>query len=197
MSKSDKQQKTPEGRVNAIFKLLQDQGEGDYIGEQISQLEHCLQAAYQASVAQADTDTIVAALLHDIGQFLPGIETRALLYEGQNVGKCGHEKLGADYLRSLGFNEKVCSLVEAHVVAKRYLCATSESYHASLSSASQKSLVMQGGPFTQEQVKEFERDPLWKEKVQLRKWDDAAKIINLETPGLDAYRQMAIGSIAA
>jgi hypothetical protein len=33
--------------------------------------------------------------------------------------------------------------------------------------------------------------------IQLRKWDDAAKVVGLGTPGLDVYRQMAIGSIVA
>ena len=40
--------------------------------------EHCLQAANLAQQAHADADTVVAALLHDIGQFVPGTETRAL-----------------------------------------------------------------------------------------------------------------------
>jgi len=191
------QQSAPEGRVDAVFKLLENQGDADYIGEQISQLEHCLQAANLASLAHADADTVVAALLHDIGHFVPGIETRTMLYGDQNIGKCGHEKLGADYLRSLGFKEKVCTLVEAHVVAKRYLCATSEAYQAALSPASQKSLVVQGGPFSPQQVEEFRSDPLWREKVEVRTWDDAAKVVGLKTPGLDAYRQMVIRSIAA
>jgi hypothetical protein len=81
---------------------------------------------------------------------------------------------------------KVCCLVEAHVVAKRsysivqsretnlltvkcsYLCGTSEEYHAALSSASKKSLVMQGGAFSSEEAEQFRSDPLWKEKVQVR-----------------------------
>lgn len=33
------------------------------------------------------------------------------LYGDQIVGKCGHEKLGADYLRSLGFKECVLVLL--------------------------------------------------------------------------------------
>lgn len=34
-----------------IVKSLEDYGKGDYIGESISQLEHCLQAAHQAQKA--------------------------------------------------------------------------------------------------------------------------------------------------
>lgn len=38
----------------------------------------------------------------------------------ENVGRMGHETIGAEYLRSLGFSERVCRLVESHVPAKRY-----------------------------------------------------------------------------
>lgn len=39
----------------------------------------------------------------------------------ENVGRMGHETIGAEYLRSLGFSDKVCRLVESHVPAKRYI----------------------------------------------------------------------------
>ncbi|KAJ1895131.1 hypothetical protein LPJ81_005028 [Coemansia sp. IMI 209127] len=116
----------------------------------------------------------------------PGAKT------GQSVGIMGHEKLGAEYLRRLGFSSKVCNLVESHVVAKRYLTAIDQKYYESLSNASKLSLKFQGGPFSPEDAAAFETDPLFKEKVQLRKWDDASKVVDLQTPGLDAYRAMAI-----
>lgn len=37
--------------VDDIIKLLQERGTGDYIGESISQLEHCLQCAHSAAKA--------------------------------------------------------------------------------------------------------------------------------------------------
>ncbi|KAF8530491.1 hypothetical protein BU17DRAFT_60209 [Hysterangium stoloniferum] len=182
---------TPVERIDELFSLLKDQGNGDYIGESISQLlpttfqEHCLQAAHFAASAHADPNTIMAALLHDVGQFVPDLETQALqvtiLYAGENVGKCGHEKIGADYLRHLGFNEKVCGLVEAHVIAKRYYYSIGNGvFDTELWTVS---LVLQGGSFSSLEVREFEQDSIWKEKVQLRKWDDTAKIVGLETPG--------------
>ena len=38
----------------------------------------------------------------------------------ENVGRVGHEMIGAEYLRSLGFSDSVCRLVGSHVAAKRY-----------------------------------------------------------------------------
>jgi predicted HD phosphohydrolase len=39
------------GKAREIIALLQERGNGDYIGERISQLEHCLQCAHLASEA--------------------------------------------------------------------------------------------------------------------------------------------------
>jgi hypothetical protein len=44
---------------------------------------------------------------------------------GKSVGRVGHEAIGEQYLRSLGFGEKVCKLVGSHVAAKRYVISHS------------------------------------------------------------------------
>ena len=67
----------------------------------------------------SDDATVIAALLHDIGQFIPHDQAVEMRHNGVSVGKQSHDKLGEDYLRSLGFSEKTCHLVGAHVVAKR------------------------------------------------------------------------------
>ncbi|KAL1920496.1 uncharacterized protein VTP21DRAFT_873 [Calcarisporiella thermophila] len=190
--------------VESLFALLEEGSRKEYLGEAISQLEHSLQTAKQAADANADDDTILAALLHDIGQFCDGATATAIIAEAAElknaspsaetvkVGVKGHEFIGGQYLRRLGFSEKVAQLTEAHVIAKRYLTATDQAYYDALSDASKASLKYQGGPFTPEQVKSFEADPLFREKVQLRLWDDRAKVVGLSTPGLEAYKEMAI-----
>ncbi|KAJ2179081.1 hypothetical protein GGH18_005670, partial [Coemansia sp. RSA 530] len=182
---------TPVDKAASVFQLLEAGSKQGYIGENISQLEHALQAAQLATQEGADNETVLAALLHDIGQFCSAKELRRMLVEDIgsddiDVGAVGHEKLGAEYLRKVGFSEKVCELVESHVVAKRYLTATEPQYYEALSKASKLSLKFQGGPFTPDEALAFEHDVLFKQKVQLRKWDDAAKIVDLVTPGLDA-----------
>lgn len=109
-----------------------------------------------------------------------------------SVGVTGHERIGAEYLRNLGFSEKICKLVESHVPVKRYLTSKYPEYYESLSGASKLSLKYQGGPYTQEEVDAFENDPLFKLKVQVRQWDDAAKVVDLKVPDLKSYRPMAI-----
>ena len=74
----------------------------------------------------------------------------------------------------------------------RYLTAVDASYYEGLSEASEQSLRFQGGPFQGEELEVFEHDPLKDEMVKLRKWDDQAKIVGIEseTPRAATYRNM-------
>ncbi|CAI7635975.1 unnamed protein product [Penicillium pancosmium] len=187
---------SPSVRADSLISALEQYGQGDYIGESISQLEHCLQAAHQAQKSGAGDELVIAALLHDIGQIIPLNSTKEvrmnLRGSTENVGRVGHEAIGAAYLQSLGFSQKVCKLVNSHVAAKRYLTAVDRSYYDSLSSASKRSLAFQGGPFQGIEFQEFEQDPLREAMVSLRLWDDAAKLEGVEstTPRARTYLDM-------
>ena len=189
---------SPREKSQHIVHLLEQHGQGDYIGEAISQLEHCLQAADQAKRAGSDDELVIAALLHDIGQFLPAeaISTQIKELKSQNdsisVGRVGHEAIGEQYLHSLGFNDTVCRLVGSHVAAKRYLTAIDPSYYDGLSPASKKSLEFQGGPFQGMELENFMNDPLSEDMIKLRKWDDGAKIVGIadNTPRVTVYEPL-------
>ena len=47
--------------VSQLFDFITAQGDSDYIGEAVSQLEHSLQAAQQAVEAKADNETVLAS----------------------------------------------------------------------------------------------------------------------------------------
>ncbi|EFA82005.1 hypothetical protein PPL_05240 [Heterostelium album PN500] len=188
--------------VDEIWKMLESGMEEEYIGEAISQLEHALQAAASASANGCDDETVLAALLHDIGQFVVASDmsqqmlmTDEVTGETVSVGAHGHEIIGGQFLRAKGFSDKVAQLVEAHVNVKRYLTGSNPDYYNSLSDASKASLKFQGGPFTAEQVKQFEASDHFALKVQLRRWDDAAKVVGLQTPTLEFYRPIAINHL--
>lgn len=134
-----------EKTVDDLFTILEIQGKTDYLGERVSQLEHSLQCAYLAAQAQADDETIVGSLLHDVGRFISQDERMRLMTgdDGKPLGALSHEVVGEIYLRQLGFSEKVCQLVGAHVMAKRYLTATDPSYYDALSSTSKGTLKYQ------------------------------------------------------
>lgn len=134
--------------IKTLFAFLHAQGQGDYLGERVTQLEHSLQCAHlavQSSEYWSDSEVILAALLHDIGRFIPAAEKmdKMITPDGQYVGRMSHEVLGETYLRQIGFSERVCKLVGAHVMAKRYLVATDKTYHDGLSETSKRTLRFQ------------------------------------------------------
>jgi phosphonate degradation associated HDIG domain protein len=169
--------------VDEIVTLFERRGAEAYFGEPVSQAEHALQAAHLAEEAGASDALVVAALLHDVGHLLHGRD------EGiADRGVDGrHEAVGEAWL-SQQFGREVAEPVALHVAAKRYLCAVDPAYQAQLSPASVQSLALQGGPFTTEEVAEFERHPHFREAVALRRWDDRAKAPGLAVPGLEQYR---------
>jgi phosphonate degradation associated HDIG domain protein len=167
-----------------IVKLLRDSGGQAYYGEAVTQLEHALQSAQLARDADAGDDVVVAALLHDIGHLLDN----GRLHE--QLGVIDHDRAGADFLRARGFPAKIAALVEGHVDAKRYLVATNPAYAAKLSPASVRTLKLQGGPMTAEEAAAFERDPLFRDKLRLRSWDEQAKIAGAACAPLEDYEAL-------
>jgi predicted HD phosphohydrolase len=57
-----------------------------------------------------------------------------------------------------------------------------------LSPASVLSLELQGGPYSPDEVAEFDASPFAQDAVRLRRWDDIGKIAGLPTPDLEHYR---------
>jgi 2-amino-1-hydroxyethylphosphonate dioxygenase (glycine-forming) len=182
--------------VNEIMFLYEQHGSEDYIGEPVSQIEHMCQCAQLAEAAGADDDVILAAFLHDIGHLYEAAFPDKKVLRMDNVGIFNHENLGATYLLSKGFSEKIAKLVQSHVAAKRYLTYRFPEYYDSLSEASKKTLEFQGGRMTQEEALDFEDDDLFEQYVALRKWDDAAKQTAQPLPGLSYYRQLIVEHLA-
>lgn len=174
--------------MEAIATLFAQSGQDAYYGEPVTQLEHALQCAQLAEQAGADQETVAAAFLHDIGHLLPA-EAGVGYMDG--YGTVDHEKLGADYLREQGFSEKVAQLIEHHVNAKRYLVFKKPEYFARLSEASLKTLEFQGGPMTPEEATAFESNPYFREILQVRGWDEQAKIPGLLTRDMAYYLAIA------
>lgn len=170
--------------IDQLFGLFARTGSSEYFGEAVTQIEHALQCAYEAQQAHADEQMIAAALLHDIGHI---VEDDRAQREGV-VGVINHDDLGGDYLRELGFPERVAALVEGHVDAKRYLTATNPDYYQRLSDASKETLRLQGGPMSEEEAAAWGASEYVRDRLRLRTWDELAKVPNREVPGLESYR---------
>jgi phosphonate degradation associated HDIG domain protein len=176
---------SPAAVVDAILTLLTDHGDAAYFGEPVSQRAHALQCAALATREGASPALVGAALLHDIGHLLHGLD-ESIADRGVDAR---HEGAGHDWL-ARHFGLEVTEPVRLHVDAKRYLCAADPTYTAALSPASQQSLVLQGGPFTRSQALSFADLPFAAEAIRLRRWDDAAKIAGLDVPDVEHYRAL-------
>ncbi|RCS46278.1 HD domain-containing protein [Bremerella cremea] len=168
--------------VADILRLFRDRGDSAYGYEAVSQLEHALQAATLAVEANASSELISAALLHDIGHLLHELPDDA---PDQGIDD-HHENSGFHFLKS-HFGPATYEPVRLHVDAKRYLCAVKAEYHEQLSEPSQVSLRLQGGPMNPEEVSQFESNPFYQAAVELRYWDDTAKDPAMKTPPLEAF----------
>lgn len=165
-------------------------GQGKYmIQEEITQENHVREAAYFATVAGAPEEVIIGLLFHDIGQ----------LAVKEFVGKLEilhphHAEIGEKWLRERGFPDYVCEWVRNHALAKIVLCLMHPEYYKKLSRASQISYHYQKAKYEEVlhsgRLDEFLEHPRKEDFLAARKLDDLAKVIGLETPELETYREM-------
>ncbi len=175
---------TNQNIIDEIIEAFNEKGHLEY-GERVNMREHMLQSAVFAEQDGANDLIIAAALLHDYGHFTHGL--------GEDIADHGidgkHEEVGAEYLKDY-FRPEIIEPMRLHVAAKRYLCAVDAEYFAMVSPASLQSLELQGGPFTPEEVKEFEKNPYFKQAIQVRRYDEAGKVPGMETPPIEHYRSI-------
>ncbi len=168
--------------VDEIQDLYKGRGRARY-SEAVSQLEHALQCAQLAKQEDGRAALIAASLLHDIGHMLHRF--------GEDPASRGiddrHEQIGAGWLRRY-FGPDVSEPVRLHVEAKRYLCAVSPDYYDLLSPASIRSLELQGGPLSSEEVRAFRSSGYANDAIALRRWDDRAKVPDFTTPDFSQFR---------
>lgn len=165
-----------------LLQILRSRGHEQYGGEAVTQLEHALQCATLAQENQAGPELITACLFHDLGHLIHDL--------GENAAEKGvddrHEYCAIPWLKPL-FSEAVTEPIRLHVEAKRYLCAVDSDYFDSLSTNSRQSLRLQGGIFSPEEVKKFLNSPYAESAIQLRCWDEDAKVHGQVTPNLDDF----------
>ena len=172
-------------KIEALIELFTAKGCAQYGREAVSQMEHALQAAALAEAEGADAALVAAALLHDVGHLVHKLDPDAAGWDEDDH----HENIGWGYLKQL-FGPAVVDPIRLHVPAKRYLCAVEPAYFAILSPASVRSLELQGGKLTADEIEQFRRRPYAADAVRLRRWDDQAK-----TPGAATKRIADYGKL--
>lgn len=154
------------------------------VGSRLTAADHARQAAAFALAAGSPDALVVAALFHDIGHLLlgPGSALRA-------SAEPAHEVVGADFL-ARWFDQKVTAPVRLHVAAKRYQSAVDPYYDATLTAASARSLIIQGGAMSPDELARFVVEPGGADAIELRRWDDLAHHGGAPSPSLDVYQQL-------
>jgi len=162
--------------IEAIAELFAGPGARDYLGEPVTIGIHMRQAGALAEAAGAEQPLVAAALLHDIGHLRQESDSR-------------HGDAGAQWL-SQWFGPAVTEPVRLHVAAKRYLCASEPGYFQRLSAESVRTLALQGGPMTADQMAAFEALPFARDAVAVRRWDDEAKDPAVTSPEFSHFEAL-------
>jgi predicted HD phosphohydrolase/ectoine hydroxylase-related dioxygenase (phytanoyl-CoA dioxygenase family) len=157
--------------------------------EAVTELSHGLQSAELAAAEGAPDALIAAALLHDVGHLLVG---DLFPIEHTLERDYRHEEVAERYL-ARWFGPEVTRPIALHVQAKRYLVATDPDYAAGLSPSSIRSLQIQGGAMSAQELASFRADPHWEQAVRLRLWDDLAKDGNAKTRPFQAFHELLRG----
>jgi len=169
-------------RLAEIAALFETRGAAAYGLAGVSQTEHALQTAALAEAEGAPPALVAAALLHDIGHLVAELGDDPAA-EGIDDA---HEAVGHAWL-TRHFGPAVTEPVRLHVAAKRFLCGTEPAYFAKLAPDSVRSLALQGGPMGAEEAAAFAALPHAADAVRLRRWDEAAKVVALATPGVEWF----------
>ena len=168
--------------IDEVLNLLASHGAAMYGGEAVTQLEHALQCATLAEEFGASAALVGACLLHDLGHLIERDFTPGAGFGVDDL----HQYIAIPFLRSL-FCEALLAPIRMHVDAKRYLCFSNPDYWATLTPLSQRSLTLQGGKFSASEAAAFINQPYAKDAVQLRQWDDRAKVPGRVTPDIEHF----------
>jgi gamma-butyrobetaine dioxygenase len=170
-------------RAEVFLDMVDDLADLPYGLEPVDQRSHAYQTARHAIGSGGDDELVTAALLHDIGRHTTVAEAFPNL---------PHEDSARQWLDRY-FPPRVGWLVGAHVPAKRYIVATEPGYFDTLSEGSVASFRHQDGPMSPDEITEFERHPWHHAAVDLRRWDDLAKVPGAPLPD----RDLVLGSVRA
>ena len=96
-------------------------------GEQLNMLQHALQAAHVARGDDEPTETVLACLLHDVGNTRAARDVWCRINSGQEeppllvsskgvpIGYSRHAEMGATFLANAGFSDRVSGAAGLHV----------------------------------------------------------------------------------
>ncbi len=181
--------------IAAIVSVFESVGAQAYLGEEVTMVQHQLQAAELAAAVGSPDEVVVAALLHDIGHMVGHDLGEVQAEEAFDAGRDDrHDMSGANWL-GRWFGPEVTEPVRLHVAAKRFLVSTEADYPAKLSAASVYTLSLQGGPMNLVEIEQFRANPHHLAAVAVRRFDEDAKDGSHHPPPIDSYRPLLLRAL--
>lgn len=182
------------GEIDAVVAAIEHafaSPEGmEYLGEDVTMIQHQLQAGALALAAGLAEPLVVAALLHDVGHMVGHLlgEDHAASALAADAD-AHHDVAGARWLGQW-FGPAVTEPVRLHVTAKRYLVSAEPGYAGLLSDSSVHTLRLQGGSMSLAEVAAFEALEHGRSAVRLRRLDEQAKDAGRDAPGIETHRDL-------
>lgn len=166
-----------------LYELFNKYGHETYmIDENITQLNHALQAAHIAEFVGAPNVIVLGMLLHDIGQLIGRKKKIDISVEELHLT---HDDLAYQWLKDRNFPQIVCDIARYHTAIKVQLCQDDPDYFDRLSSASKQSYLFQKEKYKFNPIPDNMKSIL----KTCRLFDEMAKF-NIEGLSLDNYRDL-------
>ena len=160
-----------EKNINEILEMYINNGHKNY-DKHITHLEHALQTTELAKKNNESEEFQLACFLHDIGHLILNEHNTNKHFLNKDLK---HESVAFKYLNNF-FPSSITHPIMHHVLAKRYLCTIDDNYYESLSSASKKSFIIQGGKIDNDFLDILKTNEKFSNAVKMRKYEDLSKI---------------------
>ena len=158
--------------VDFIGSIFEKRGDEEYLGEPVTMGQHMLQGATMAEQSREPDEIIIGTLLHDIGHFTSEFGTFSM----EDTEDRYHEDAGAAVLEN--FSQRLLLIVVDITLRLNAICVLRIQNISKLSIASIHSLNLQGGPMSEAEIKDFEKNPNLKKYL---KFDYMMMLVKFQT----------------
>ena len=154
-----------------IFGIYEKFGGVLHHSKPLTYLQHANQTALIAEKESDDSNIILGAFFHEIGDLL---KLKKQLEPGNTPETRLPTTSGSDFLRLYHLPYPICDLVEGYPNLERFTASINNTYYAKLSTEMKERINNNGGLMTQEEMIRFINNPLKERFYSLNNWSNLA-----------------------